>query len=140
MEKLTGHCTCGNVGFNYSGELGPAAYCHCDDCRRTTGSAFNVSLQLQIKSLQFSGKEYIKEREYIADSGNAIVRAFCSNCGSPIYTIHPHEPDYIWIKAGIVDQTELIKPVHESWTDTKVAWAIITAQSSSKGNFAMPGN
>ncbi len=132
---ITGKCTCGNVSFRYNGECGPATYCHCEDCRRTTGSAFNVSCKLQMEDIEFCGERFIKKREYVADSGRPIVRSFCNNCGSPIYTFHPHEPGYLWIKAGIVDQTEMISPVHESWVSEKVAWAEIDVDASSSGNY-----
>ena len=43
-----GGCLCGAVRYCYKGPVGPAAYCHCADCRRVTGSAFNVSVRLEI--------------------------------------------------------------------------------------------
>ena len=135
---ITGKCTCGAVSFSCNGEPGPATYCHCEDCRRTTGSAFNVSVKLRAENIVFSGEGVLKKREYIADSGRPIVRAFCGNCGSPVYTFHPHDPGYLWIKAGIVDQTEMIAPVHESWTGEKVKWAEITVDSHSPGNYGEP--
>jgi hypothetical protein len=50
---------------------------------------------------------------YTADSGNPMSRLFCKKCGSPIMTLHPQMPKYAWIKAGIIDQTEAIKPKGE---------------------------
>ncbi|WP_442994243.1 GFA family protein [Scytonema sp. PRP1] len=36
----------------YDGELGAANYCHCRDCRKTTGSAFNIGVRLQSAALR----------------------------------------------------------------------------------------
>jgi len=37
---IEGGCLCGGVRFRVKGKLGPAAYCHCQQCRRASGSAF----------------------------------------------------------------------------------------------------
>ena len=37
---LAGKCFCGAVGYSVPDEFLYAMYCHCSNCRRTTGSAF----------------------------------------------------------------------------------------------------
>ncbi len=44
-ELVSGGCLCGYVRYEYDGEIGSANYCHCQDCRKTTGSAFNIGLK-----------------------------------------------------------------------------------------------
>ena len=39
--KLTGRCLCGNVTYEFEGEPESMKNCHCNTCRRVTGSAFN---------------------------------------------------------------------------------------------------
>ena len=38
---LTGKCLCGAVKYECEAEPESMQYCHCDTCRRVTGSAFN---------------------------------------------------------------------------------------------------
>jgi hypothetical protein len=128
MTSITGHCLCGKIEITYNGDLGPASYCHCDDCRRCTGSAFNVSVRLDRNKIIIKNEGDLGVYNYVADSGRDMSRYFCKHCGSPIMTVHPHMPKFAWIKAGIIDQTEAIKPMGESWKSRKVPWAEINVE------------
>jgi hypothetical protein len=134
MSEITGHCLCGRISFHYNGDLGPASYCHCDDCRRCTGSAFNVSIRLYRDKLVIINENDLGVYKYIADSGNEMMRYFCTKCGSPIMTVHPQWPQLVWVKAGIIDQTESIRPAQESWKSRKVPWADIHVKTSHAEN------
>jgi hypothetical protein len=46
---MTGGCLCGAVRYEYDGEAGPANYWHCADCRRGTGSAFNIGMRIEAR-------------------------------------------------------------------------------------------
>jgi hypothetical protein len=43
-------------------------------------------------------------------------------------TLHPEKPESAWIKAGIIDQPDSIRPVREAWTSRKVKWAEINVE------------
>ncbi|PJZ71406.1 hypothetical protein CH373_02595 [Leptospira perolatii] len=121
---ISGRCLCGFVRYEYYGILEGANYCHCPDCRRTTGSAFNVGVRAQIKLLRIvSGQP--KGFTKVADSGNKITREFCPECGSPLFTKSPAHPDLVFIKAGTLDNPNLVKPTHQIWTSLAVPWANI---------------
>ena len=123
-KNTTGGCLCGTVRFAYDGPIGTAAYCHCTDCRRCTGSAFNVSIAFEaahFKIIAGAPKAYTKH----ADSGHELTRHFCADCGSPISTSSPKHPDRLYVKAGSLDDPTIIKPTYQSWTGSSVAWAAI---------------
>jgi hypothetical protein len=122
--SITGGCLCSNVRFTYTRTLGTAAYCHCSDCRRCTGSAFNVSVGVErnhFELIRGNPKGFTKK----ADSGNEITRHFCPDCGSPLFTSSPRHPDLIYVKAGAFDDPTLIQPAYQSWTRSSVPWAAI---------------
>ena len=80
----TTRCLCGYITYEYSGPVGPAGYCHCEDCRRCTGSAFNISVRLSLAEFRITSgnpKPFTKR----GDSGNELTRHFCPECGSPIF-------------------------------------------------------
>ncbi len=131
MNILLGSCLCGFIKYEYSGELGPSSYCHCSDCRKVTGSAFIVSIRLNARFFKITTGNSTKSYTKTADSGNSITRDFCPNCGSPIFTTSQNHPEYIWVRAGTVDDPELIKPIHQYWTDSKVDWATIPKEIKS---------
>lgn len=119
----TGHCLCGAVTFECD-ELGPASYCHCEDCRRLTGSAFNVGVRCPISGFRITSGElgsFTKK----GTSGFDITRWFCRSCGSPIYGSSPAHPSVVYVRAGALDNPESVKPVREAWVGSKVAWADI---------------
>lgn len=123
-RTITGGCLCGHIRFVYDGEPGPAGYCHCTDCRRVTGSAFNVSVPLELARLTLSvGTPKAYKR--LADSGNELTRYFCPECGSPLYTASPVHPDTVYVKAGAFDDPDVVKPAIVKWNRSRVAWSVI---------------
>src|SRR5215213_6371670 len=122
--SITGGCLCGNVRFAHTGSLGPASYCHCADCRRCTGSAFNVSVAMERRHFRITAgapKGFTKT----ADSGTELTRHFCPDCGSPLFTSSPRHPDLVYAKAGALDDPALVRPDYQSWTRSAVKWATI---------------
>lgn len=122
-RTITGGCLCGAVRYAYAGDLGPAGYCHCEDCRRVTGSAFNVSVRVARVQLELRGD--VRAFTKTADSGTAITRWFCPVCGSPLYTSSPRHPDDAYLKAGSLDDPSVVQPASVAWTDRAVGWSVI---------------
>ena len=123
-RKVSGSCLCGHVKITYDGAVGPAAYCHCIDCRKCTGSAFNVSVAFSLEGFEVTAGTPAKFTKR-ADSGNELTRHFCPECGSPIYTSSPRHADRVYVKAGILNDPGLVRPSYQSWTRSAVHWAKI---------------
>jgi hypothetical protein len=122
--KVTGGCLCGAVRYEYEGEVGPAGYCHCADCRHISGSAFGVSVRVKAAGFRIvSGvpKGFTKT----GDSGRAVTRYFCADCGCPLFTEPPLHPETVFIKAGSLDDPTLVVPDRQAWTRSRVTWAEI---------------
>ena len=60
------------------------------------------------------------------ESGNAVQRFFCGNCGSPIYSAVPGFEGMIFLKTGMMDDTSGFAPQFHAWGDTKQNWLEIT--------------
>jgi len=110
--------------------IGPAIYCHCEDCRRANGSAFNIGVRVERKYLKVKATSELRSYKYISESGKELDRLFCGTCGSPIFTLHPAKPEYAWIKAGIIKDPSVVKPAYENWVKDKVEWATISVSES----------
>jgi hypothetical protein len=113
---LTGQCLCGNVKYECNADPLAMKYCHCDTCRRVTGSAFNIGVGVPAEDLKVSGK--IQGYTHT----NGVTREFCPVCGSPLFTRSPH---IVWIRAGSLDSSEGLQPTAEMWTELAVPWARI---------------
>jgi len=120
---ITARCLCGGVKLRLDGRLGPAAICHCSQCRKASGSAFACNAPLRARYLGFeSGRELIREFE----STPGKFRAFCSRCGSPIYSRVSDDPETFRIRLGIVDDDPGRRPLFHVWVDSKAPWFEIT--------------
>ena len=131
-ERFEASCLCGGIRLRYSGIVGPANYCHCADCRKANGSAFNIGVRVDRKDLEIQATTEMKSYRFVSDSGREIERCFCAACGSPILTLHPAKPEYAWVKAGIIDQSEIVRPTYENWVKDKVKWSAINVLESNQ--------
>ena len=76
----TGSCLCGGVAYEVNGELRPVDYCHCSQCRKTSGH-FVAAASCRPDALNLIADSSFRwyESSAAADRGfcNAAVRA-CS--------------------------------------------------------------
>ena len=79
---IQGTCLCGQVQYEISGEAQAMYYCHCQMCRKASGSTFATNMLMLEKDLVIkSGEKLIKAYQ----SSPGEKRHFCSECGSPLY-------------------------------------------------------
>ncbi|PDT50901.1 GFA family protein [Sinorhizobium americanum] len=123
-EEVTATCLCGAVRISCGKPVGPGGYCHCEDCRKSTGSAFGVNIPFEVGEFRVISGE-VGSFTKTADSGNELTRHFCSKCGSPLYGTSPQHPGRVYVKAGIIDQPSLVRPASQSWCQSKVEWSAI---------------
>lgn len=92
-----GACECGAVQYEVSGQLREVVYCHCSQCRRTSGH-FVAATACAAEDLQ------IRKDEGLAwyRSSSFAERGFCKLCGSSIFW-RPDDGGYVAIMAGTLD-------------------------------------
>jgi hypothetical protein len=119
---ITGSCLCGGVLLRVTGKLGPAGFCHCTQCRKANGSAFASNAPVRTKYLELEGREAIREFE----SSPGKFRAFCSRCGSPVYSRRDSEPGILRLRLGLLDGDPGRRPAAHVWVGSKAPWYEIT--------------
>ena len=119
-----GRCFCGQVTYSIAAEPVGARTCWCRDCQYIASGSATNNVQFPETAVSFTGK--ISEIEKIADSGNHIARGFCPQCGSHLYsrTIEPKGAP-IRIRAGTLDDPELMAPRDVIFTSRAPSWAMI---------------
>lgn len=116
---LRGSCLCGEVQYEYSGELGPIVMCHCSQCRRAQGSAYATNSPVQASRFRFvAGQELVKEFESTAGK----KRAFCQECGSPLYSRRDAKPEVLRLRIGTLTTPIGVKPSHHIYADSAAEW------------------
>lgn len=119
---LEGGCLCGGVRFHVTGKLGPAGFCHCKQCQRASGSAFAANAPARAKYFEITaGTSLVREYE----SSEGKFRAFCSQCGSPLYSRRDTEPDIRRVRLGTLDSDPERQPLAHVWVGSKAPWYAI---------------
>ncbi len=116
---LKGKCLCEGVRIEIDAALGPVIACHCSQCRRSTGSAFNPNASVPANSFRIvTGKELV--REYSRLPG--VFRAFCARCGSPLYARSDAYPTIVRVRLGTLEDTQGARPIAHIFTGSKADW------------------
>ncbi|WP_439155316.1 GFA family protein [Yoonia sp.] len=100
-KKYTGKCLCGDVTYTANGAPIVVAQCHCDACRRLSGTGHTVGAVFVAEAVTLSGK--LSEFSYSSDKGAMVTKVFCAHCGSPIYSSNTRMPDHLTLSLGTID-------------------------------------
>jgi len=119
--EVHGSCHCGRVKYEALVDPDRTAICHCTDCQNLTGSAYRVSIPAIDGSFRLaSGRPavYVK----LGDSGSRRAQAFCSNCGSPLYTYDADNPTTYGLRVGCIAERAALVPGKQKWCRSALGW------------------
>lgn len=117
---FTGGCLCGAVRYESTSEPVVAAHCHCEDCRRSSGTGHCSHIGLPGPALTVTGE--VKFHDAPADSGNTVSRGFCPTCGSAIYSTNSGMPNMAFIRASSLDDLEVFQPQLVVYAKRAASW------------------
>ncbi|KAF6827544.1 hypothetical protein CPLU01_09013 [Colletotrichum plurivorum] len=123
MPNITGQCLCGNIKYTIAGKPLAAALCHCNDCRRISGSAFGYNWVVPTNIFSFRGEP--KSYTTTANSGNPATSYFCGNCGVTLWREGTASPGLLYLKAGALDDRQeqaSNQPAAELFTSRRLDW------------------
>lgn len=96
--SAAGGCLCGRVRFAAVGAPKWVAHCHCQSCRRHTGSAVATFVGFERTQVTFENPT----RSLFASSPG-VSRSFCNACGTPIAYEAESAPGEIHLYLGTFD-------------------------------------
>lgn len=108
MPNITGACLCGNVRFHTQAEPEFIGNCHCDDCRKSSGSVYATYVFMQKEDVHLTGQTH--SYSHVVPSGNVLTKHFCPNCGSQIFHVGQRRPTWIGLRAGCIHEHVHVKP------------------------------
>ena len=121
----SGSCACGAIRFNVAAEpLGTGA-CHCTNCQKLSGGGPNYVALLPKGVLEVTQGEpaiFIDS----GDSGGTVERAFCADCGTPLWSV-PEQAPFITVKVGALDSSGDLGPSMHIYTSSAPAWHPVPA-------------
>ena len=86
MTKRTAACHCGQFSVVTTGDPVRVTICHCDECQRRTGSAFNLGAVFESSCVNLQGNFATYHRR--GELGLDVEFHFCPECGSNVHWLY----------------------------------------------------
>jgi hypothetical protein len=115
---ILGGCACGAIRYSYEGAPVFALNCHCRDCQRESGSAFESILIVRRAAFTLI-RGTPKYFDLTADSGRTTRRNFCADCGSPLFG---SGGDFVNIRVGSLDDPSTFRPTQDIYVSSAQPW------------------
>lgn len=114
--RFDGGCACGAVRYEVKGSPFWAMHCHCESCRRATGSPMTSYFGVGRGQVTWKGaRSFFK-------SSPGVTRGFCGQCGTPMHYMSTRWPGEVHLFAATLDDLTLYKPTaHVHWAE-HVPW------------------
>lgn len=117
---FSGGCLCGAVRYESSSEPVVAGHCHCEDCRKVSGTGHCSHLGVPDAAFSVTGEVTFYDKP--ADSGNMVRRGFCPTCSSAIYSTNSSMAGMAFVRASSLDDPEVFKPQLIVYSSRAPSW------------------
>jgi hypothetical protein len=94
--------------------------CHCDDCKKRTGSAFGFSAYFPQKEVQAVIGEFVSYK--VNAAAGRQERHFCERCGTTLYWTSEPIKNCIGIAGGCFIETPLPAPEFVAQVENQCHW------------------
>ena len=101
---MNGRCLCGHYRFKVEDDPLWVAYCHCESCRRVTGSPVTDYVGFRDASVSF------EPQPPVFYSSPPVRRAYCEHCGTPLYYAADFFPEELHLFRTNFEQPEQYQP------------------------------
>lgn len=121
---IVGGCRCGAVRYRLAMESLPPTYaCHCLHCQTTSGSAFGQHALLPEGAISVTGP--VVAYEHAGPDGVVSRQRVCGECHTRVYNSNGVMPGMVVLRAGTLDDSNLLDPIAHIWTRRKQPWVVI---------------
>ena len=132
MQK--GHCLCGAVKWEYSGNETWACFCHCDDCRRNCAAPVVAYIGVPLSNFNWTGAT---PKGYKSSPG--VTRHFCGDCGTPMAFQADHYEGEIHVYAASLENPNSFTPKFHVYHDEALDWLKLSDElPKHSGDFEPP--
>ena len=121
---VRGSCLCGGVKFECE-PMDHLVHCHCEMCRRNSGSAFVTVVRCKADRFRWTaGEELIARYE----SSPGAYRTFCTVCGSKLPVIDGViDGSEVLVLAGLLDEAFPVRSEAHWFVAHKAPWVDLPA-------------
>ena len=98
--QYQGSCLCSGVKYEIYEKFSNIIQCHCQKCRKATGTAFATNAPVAKSAFKFiQGEELLNSFQ----SSEMSTRYFCGQCGSHVYAVRKTDPELYRVRLGLLD-------------------------------------
>ncbi|MFP6717414.1 MAG: GFA family protein [Alphaproteobacteria bacterium] len=121
---FSGGCACGAIRYSCASKPRYMGNCHCRDCQQATGGAFFAAVVVKTSDFSIlSGEPSWFEKP--ADRGHIMRRAFCSDCGSPLFIVNESNTNARALYAGSLDDPSWYEPSRDIYVASAQPWDLM---------------
>ena len=118
-DGYSGSCLCGTVRFEISGEFESFFLCHCEYCRKDTGSAHAANLFSSTATLKWTAGEGKVTQFQLP--GTRHAKSFCSMCGSALPKLQM-DGKLLAVPAGSLNSEVRTRPTAHIFLASRASW------------------
>jgi hypothetical protein len=112
-----------------------AAYCHCTRCQRRSGTAASANARVTPGAVRITaGSELVKEWQ----PEGGFAKAFCSECGSALFSRPPDSEHPIGVRLGALDSDPGVRPAWRQFVAYAAPWEPIPDDGLARHDERMP--
>jgi hypothetical protein len=117
---LSGSCLCGAVTYTVRGTERGFYHCHCQRCRKASGTGHASNLFVKGELSWDSGEESI--RTFRVPDAKRFSNTFCATCGGRVPRF-VEEFGVVFIPAGSLDDEPGLQPQARIFTGSRASWS-----------------
>ncbi len=119
---ITGGCLCGEIRYSIDAEAPLAArQCWCRVCQYFASGSATTNALFRTADMTVAGET--RDFVSVADSGSVMHRRFCPACGVQLFSEAESRPQFVFVRAGTLDDPDIAAPQALIWTASAPRWA-----------------
>ena len=119
MATLRGSCLCGGVEFELAEAPETLRYCHCESCKKLSGSIGTVNGRVPSSAIRIlAGKELLQTFQPAEGS----AKTFCRTCGSNLFGGGWPDSETTSVRASALDDSFDARPSAHLFVRSVAAW------------------
>ena len=119
MAALRGSCLCGGVKFEVAEAPDTLRYCHCESCKKLSGSIGTVNGRVASNAIRIlEGKELLQT--FHPAEGSA--KTFCRTCGSNLFGGGWPDSETTSVRASALDDPFDARPSAHIFVRSVAVW------------------
>lgn len=116
---LSGGCCCGKVSYTVEDNFTHFYFCHCEQCRKMTGSAHASNLFTTPENITWQqGQAFMRRFDY---PGRSFTQVFCTECGSGLPYVSS-SGRFLIVPAGSLNDEPTKQPEAQIFCSEQTKW------------------